>query len=1537
MKRQIAQFLLVLVLSVFSVALYGQITPSDDAYINTNGSARAHNYGGGYTLAVANSGLRGGAFQTAFIAFDLSSIPAGYAGANINKATLKLYVDSVTTAGSFNVDFVNGSWTESSLTANNAPALGTTIAASVPLVTSQVADYVLIDVTPALQAWLNRSQPNDGIALVANGPLSATFDSKENSAQSHPPELDIVFASGSGTITGVTTAVGSGLQGGGTSGTLNLGLTTACGASQVLQWSGSAWVCASTGTGTITAVTAGTALTGGGTSGNVTLNLNTSQVPLLNTPNTFNGNQTVNGNLSATGLVTGAAFQIGNQLFDFGSFANGNAFLGFAGNTTMTGTNNFASGTSALSQNTSGGYNAASGNFALYNNQTGINNAAHGNNALAANTTGSDNTGVGFAAGNPADHSSLTGENNTFVGILAAPSTGALTNATAVGANAEVAESNALVLGSINGVNGATTDTKVGIGTTTPQYTLDVHGTGNFSNLLVNGQPAGSGTITGVTTAAGSGLQGGGTSGTLNLSLTTACAANQVLQWSGSAWVCGSAGTGTITGVTAGNGLLGGGTSGNVPLSVDPAKVPLLAASNTFTGSQTVNGSLSATGLVTGSAFQIGSQIFDFGSFANGNAFLGFAGNTTMTGQYNTASGVQALLANTTGVGNVASGSYALYANTSGTYNVAIGPLALSSNTTGGDNTAIGPNALGNNTTGSANTALSESALVLSTTGSYNTASGLNALSSNTTGNYNTGVGASAGLTVDLSAMTADNNTFMGANAVPSTGTLTNATAIGANAEVTKSNAMVLGSINGVNGATADTKVGIGTTAPQYTLDVHGTGNFSNLLVNGQPVGGTGTITGVTAGSGLLGGGNSGNVTLYVDTTKVVTGVSAGNGLVGGGNGGAPTLQVDPNKVPLLAASNTFTGSQIVNGNLTATGLVTGSAYQIGSTLFAFGDPSSGNALIGFSGNTTMTGGANTAAGFNALLNNTAGSSNTASGPSALASNTTGNRNTGVGAGAGQTVDRSGITADNNTFVGALASPSTGTLTNATAIGANAEVAESNALVLGSIQGVNRATANTLVGIGTTTPQYTLDVHGTGNFSNLLVNGQPVGGTGTITGVTAGTDLLGGGNSGNVTLNVDTTKVMTGVVTGTGLTGGGTGGVQTLSLDITKVPQLNTPNLFTGDQTVNGNLSATGSVNGIAYMISGVPFAYGDYSNQNAFLGFAGSLGCDPRWKCYGNTATGYQALNANTTGINNTATGRFALYNNNDGVENAAAGLNALTRDVSGSYNTGFGAGAGEFTTGEYNTSVGYESGPGYNGPRDVGNTTTLGAWATVFGQNSMAIGYAAVANEDFSTAIGDHAQVDQPNTIVLGGINGINGATADTSVGIGTTTPDAMLTVNGTADKPGGGSWGVYSDQRLKDLDGKFSAGLSQIMKINPVKYRYKEDNGMGIRDHNEHVGVVAQEIQKAIPEAVTENTKGYLLVNNDPVIWAMLNAIKEQQKEIAEQAQQIKVLRTRLKERTTRETALERRLSHLETPQRQLTSHSAAERTAKSAGGQ
>ena len=172
----------VLFLLNLSVESHGQITPSADAY--TNSAAPSTNYGANTLLDVD------GATETTFIEFNLSSVPNG---SIVKKATLKVYVNSVTKAGSFNVDFVNGTWSENTITSNLAPAIGTTIVSNVPITTASKNQFILADITPAVTAWLSGSEPNDGLALVANGTFTASFDSKENTTTSHPPELDIVF------------------------------------------------------------------------------------------------------------------------------------------------------------------------------------------------------------------------------------------------------------------------------------------------------------------------------------------------------------------------------------------------------------------------------------------------------------------------------------------------------------------------------------------------------------------------------------------------------------------------------------------------------------------------------------------------------------------------------------------------------------------------------------------------------------------------------------------------------------------------------------------------------------------------------------------------------------------------------------------------------------------------------------------------------------------------------------------------------------------------------------------------------------------------------------------------------------------------------------------------------------------------------------------------------------------------------------------------------------------------------------------------
>lgn len=152
------------------------------------------------------------------------------------------------------------------------------------------------------------------------------------------------------------------------------------------------------------------------------------------------------------------------------------------------------------------------------------------------------------------------------------------------------------------------------------------------------------------------------------------------------------------------------------------------------------------------------------------------------------------------------------------------------------------------------------------------------------------------------------------------------------------------------------------------------------------------------------------------------------------------------------------------------------------------------------------------------------------------------------------------------------------------------------------------------------------------------------------------------------------------------------------------------------------------------------------------------------------NTALGYQSLLNLSTGSFNTAVGYNCLPANTTGQVNVAIGRDVATSHVTGDDNTFVGAqSAGDHNGGQYNSSLGFASGGGV--VAGVGNTG-LGTFASASGDwnNSTSVGFCAFAGAT--------------NAMVLGGINGLNNATANTNVGIGTTTPNvsALLTLDPT-----------------------------------------------------------------------------------------------------------------------------------------------------------
>jgi hypothetical protein len=125
---------------------------------------------------------------------------------------------------------------------------------------------------------------------------------------------------------------------------------------------------------------------------------------------------------------------------------------------------------------------------------------------------------------------------------------------------------------------------------------------------------------------------------------------------------------------------------------------------------------------------------------AGGTEALVSVDETGAGGNNNTATGVLALVGNTTGSSNTATGVLALVGNTTGSSNTATGVLALGDNDTGAKNTAIGSSALLSNSIGSKNTAVGSTALFLST-GNGNIALGFKAGFALASGNNNIYVG----------------------------------------------------------------------------------------------------------------------------------------------------------------------------------------------------------------------------------------------------------------------------------------------------------------------------------------------------------------------------------------------------------------------------------------------------------------------------------------------------------------------------------------------------------------------------------------------------------------------------------------------------------------------------------------------------------------------------------------------------------------------------------------------------------------------------
>jgi hypothetical protein len=392
------------------------------------------------------------------------------------------------------------------------------------------------------------------------------------------------------------------------------------------------------------------------------------------------------------------------------------------------------------------------------------------------------------------------------------------------------------------------------------------------------------------------------------------------------------------------------------------------------------------------------------------------------------------------------------------------------------------------------------------------------------------------------------------------------------------------------------------------------------------------------------------------------------------------------------------------------------------------------------------------------------------------------------------------------------------------------------------------------------------------------------GGAGTITAVTAGTALTGGGTTGNVTLNVDTTKV----------------------------PLLAaTSNTFTGSQTIGGNFSVEGSAKitgglsvGAAVTADQVQSLTGSFtqglssSGLNVpptgtapFAGGANSYPLDLHSSVYGyfdpapvttdfrlqaeSSYNGYTGQDQNSL---NLLFGSTSQTMAETGLSIQANG--ALTAPSVSAASMTVGPAAGNIISSPAMVIQADDNGVSRTAAQQL---SIQGA--TIPGQQLL-IGYISDANTNSNGGLAtiqatwngyeNTALALQPNGGCVCVRTGLNGALSYQN------DPFVVGQGQGIAIADG---WGTYSSRRFKTNIQTLPNALEKVEKMRGVSYTLK---ATGRRE----IGVIAEEVGEVLPEVVTyeANGKDARAVDYNRLTAVLIEATKEQQKLIDKQAAQL-----------------------------------------------
>ena len=277
-------------------------------------------------------------------------------------------------------------------------------------------------------------------------------------------------------------------------------------------------------------------------------------------------------------------------------------------------------------------------------------------------------------------------------------------------------------------------------------------------------------------------------------------------------------------------------------------------------------------------------------------------------------------------------------------------------------------------------------------------------------------------------------------------------------------------------------------------------------------------------------------------------------------------------------------------------------------------------------------------------------------------------------------------------------------------------------------------------------------------------------------------------------------------------------------------------NVGIGTMTPQAKLDVTGNIALSGNTVLDIP---GDSSS--IAVGFRTLLnGTGPS-----NAATGYNAMSSSSTGGFNTANGAYALQNNSAGQSNTALGYAAKYSNTTGSNNIAIGYFAGQYVAGTNNYNI------------DMGNYGVTGDSGVI--------------------RIGDNNQ----GKFFVAAVRGVT-----------TVNNDAVAVMIDSLGQLGT----ISSSRRFKEDIADMGAASSDLMRLRPVTYRYKEPFADGSKPIQ--YGLIAEEVAEVYPDLVAHSADGKIETVKYQVLDSMLlNEMQRQQDQIRRLEQQNQILQERL----------------------------------------